>query len=59
MYMFGLTWLSVSRQRERHQLIGGAEYVLLVRMVLQKQTARGLRRQLIWVVVVTRGAVGL
>jgi len=27
--------------------------------VLQKQTAHGLRRQLIWLVVVTRGVVGL
>jgi len=40
-------------------LIGGAEYVLLMRTVLQTQTAHGLRRQLIWLVVVTRGAVGL
>ena len=35
------------------------DYLLLVRTVLQKQTAHGLRRQLIWLVVVTRGAVGL
>ena len=49
----------VSWQRKRQQLIGGAEYWLLVRLVRQKQTARGLRRQLIWLVVVTRGAVRL
>ena len=51
--------LLVSWQCERHQLIGVAEYLLLVRTVLQKQTAHGLRRQLIWLVVGTRGAVGL
>ena len=38
---------------------GFTEYVLLVRTVRQKQTVHGLRLQLIWLVVVTRGAVGL
>ena len=33
--------------------------MLLVRTVRRKKTAHGLRRQLIWLVVVTHGAVGL
>ena len=57
--MYGLAMLFVSWQRERPYLIGGAEYLLLVRTVLQTQTARGLRRQLISLVVVTCGTVGL
>jgi len=54
-----LAMMFVSWQRKRHHLIGGAEYLFLARTVRQKQTAHGLRRQLIWLVVLTRGAVGL